>query len=69
MYLGQIKYITFELIAFLLLYFVQKTANFQTQQAQWTRNAYAIAWVVFVCCVGMAVPLNSTTCLRLLRFK
>ena len=24
-------------------------------------NAYAIAWVVLYCSVGMAVPLNSTT--------
>lgn len=53
----------------MLLYSIQKTANFQHNEDN-TLNAYQLAipigvWLlgglsVFVCCVGMAVPLNRT---------
>ena len=41
----------------LLLNLYQKTANFQTQQGSIGTKRLRIAWVVLICCVGMAVPL------------
>ena len=57
----------------MLLYPIQKTANFQTQREQYTerllnsctciRTGMTLGGLsVFVCCVGMAVPLNRTGC-------
>lgn len=55
----------------MLLYSIQKTANFHTQREQCTErllNSHTCIGVtsgglgVFVCCVGMAVPLDRTGC-------
>ena len=55
----------------MLLYSIQKTANFHTQRGQCTErllNSHTCIGVasgglsVFVCCVGMAVPLDRTGC-------
>ena len=57
----------------MLLSPIQKTANFQTQREQCTerllhsctciRTGMTLGGLsVFVCCVGMAVPLNRTGC-------